>query len=186
MTGTTGDQARKRNTLRACKPAGVRGGGHCLPATVWGRGVLCESGRYGRMQTPEGENGHSSSLDCLRGSMEYPRQALQDKAQDQDHPHQFSPSSQSKRHFQAPTASPRPIPPEPTSCRAMPCTASLSMLPSAYMLGSACYATCHPTCIPLGPETTSFPWGPSSPKSNSPTRTQHHEHHQTALISHAV
>lgn len=77
MTGTTGDQARKRNTLRACKPAGVRGGGHCLPATVWGGGVLCESGRYGRMQTPEGENGHSFSLDCLRGSMEYPRQALQ-------------------------------------------------------------------------------------------------------------
>lgn len=119
MTGTTGDQARKRNTLRACKPAGVRGGGHCLPATVWGGGVLCESGRYGRMQTPEGENGHSSSLDCLRGSMEYPRQALQDKAHDQDHLHQFSPSSQSKRHFQAPTASPRPIPPEPTSCHAM-------------------------------------------------------------------
>lgn len=108
------------------------------------------------------------------------------KAQDQDHLHQFSPSSQSKRHFQAPTASPRPIPPEPTSCHAMPCTASLSMLPSAYMLGSACYATCHPTCIPLGPETTSFPWEPPSQKSNSPTRTQHHEHHQTALISHAV
>lgn len=45
------------------------------------------------------------------------------------------PAARANRHFSPPPVSPRSIPPpEPTSCHAMPCTASLSMLPSAYML----------------------------------------------------